>query len=147
MTISRCIASAVLLLSSAQLYAFEFKTVAPNMVILYDAPSTKGGKLFVAPRGMPVQVVLSYGEWSKVRDASGDMAWLEARSLSAKRNVVIRTPNARVRAAADEAAPLLMTADKGVVLELVDPQPSAWIRVRHRDGISGYIKAADVWGV
>ena len=147
MTISRVIASAVLLLSSAQLHAFEFKTVAPNAVILYDAPSVKGGKLFVAPRGMPVQVVLTYGDWVKVRDASGDMAWLEQRSLSAKRNVVIRNPNAKVRAAPDDAALLLMTADKGVILELLDPQASSWIRVRHRDGISGYIKAVDVWGI
>ena len=147
MTISRFLASAVLLLSSAPLHAFEFKTVAPPAVILYDAPSIKGGKLFVAPRGMPVQVVLTYGEWAKVRDASGDMAWLEQRLLSAKRNVVVRNPNARVRAAADEAAPLLMTADKGVILELVDPQPSSWVRVRHRDGISGFIKMADVWGI
>ena len=147
MTISRFIASAVLLLASAHLHAFEFKTVAPHAVILYDAPSTKGGKLFVAPRGMPVQVVLTYGDWVKVRDATGDMAWLEQRSLSARRNVVVRNPNARVRAAADDAAPLLMTADKGVVLELLDPQPSSWIRVRHRDGISGYIKAVDAWGI
>ncbi|NML60281.1 SH3 domain-containing protein [Massilia sp. RP-1-19] len=147
MTISRFIASAVLLLSSAQLHAFEFKTVAPNVAILYDAPSTKGGKLFVAPRGMPVQVVLTYGDWVKVRDATGDLAWLEQRSLSARRNVVVRTPNAKVRAAADDAAPLLMTADKGVVLELLDPQPASWIRVRHRDGITGYIKMVDAWGI
>lgn len=147
MTISRFIASAVLLLSSAHLHAFEFKTVGPNTVVLYDAPSTKGGKLFVAPRGMPVQVVLTYGDWAKVRDASGDMAWLEQRSLSARRNVVVRTVNARVRSAPDEAATLLMTADKGVILELVDPQPSSWVRVRHRDGISGFIRMADVWGL
>ena len=147
MTISRCIASAVLLLSSAQLHAFEFKTVGPNAVVLYDAPSTKGGKLFVAPRGMPVQVVLTYGDWAKVRDASGDMAWLEQRALSARRNVVVRNSNAKVRSAPDEAATLLMTADKGVILELVDPQPSSWVRVRHRDGISGFIRMADVWGL
>ena len=147
MTISHFIASAVLLLSSAQLHAFEFKTVGANAVVLYDAPSTKGGKLFVAPRGMPVQVVLTYGDWAKVRDASGDMAWLEQRSLSARRNLVVRNGNAKVRSAPDDAAPLLMTADKGVILELVDPQPSSWIRVRHRDGISGYIRMADVWGI
>lgn len=147
MTISRFLASAVLLLSSAPLHAFEFKTVAPHAVVLYDAPSTKGGKLFVAPRGMPVQVVLTYGDWAKVRDVSGDMAWLEQRALSARRNVVVRTPNARVRAAPGDDAPLLMTADKGVILELVDPKRASWIRVRHRDGISGYIKLVDVWGL
>ncbi|MGZ8315262.1 MAG: SH3 domain-containing protein [Telluria sp.] len=147
MTISRFIASAVLLLSSAGLHAFEFKTVGANAVILYDAPSTKGGKLFIAPRGMPVQVVLAYGEWVKVRDASGDLAWTESRSLSARRNVVVRSASAKVRAAADDTSQVLMTADKGVVLELVDPQPGAWIRVRHRDGIGGYVKPADIWGI
>jgi hypothetical protein len=40
-----------------------------------------------------------------------------------------------------------MTADKGVVLELVDPTALTWIRVRHRDGINGYIKPNDVWGL
>jgi hypothetical protein len=39
-----------------------------------------------------------------------------------------------------------MTADKGVLLELVDPQGGPWVQVRHRDGIAGYVKAADIWG-
>jgi SH3-like domain-containing protein len=137
----------VLLLASAAAQAFDFRSVGAEPAILYDAPSLKGSKLYIAPRGMPVQVVLTYGDWAKVRDASGDMAWLEQRSLSARRNVVVRIPNAKVRAAADEAAPLLMTADKGVILELLDPQPSSWIRVRHRDGITGYIKMVDAWGI
>lgn len=147
MTISRFIASAALLLAAASLHAFEFKTIGANPAILYDAPSVKGGKLFIAPRGMPVQVVLTYGEWVKVRDASGDTAWLEVRALSARRNVVVRSASAKVRAGADESSPLVMTADRGVVLELVDPQPGAWIKVRHRDGITGYVKAADIWGI
>ena len=57
--------------------AFDFKTVGTHPVVLYDAPSVKGGKLFIAPSGMPVEVVLSYGDWVKVRDAAGDLAWTE----------------------------------------------------------------------
>ena len=41
----------------------------------------------------------------------------------------------------------LMTADKGVLLELVDPQITSWVKVRHRDGMIGFIKATDVWGI
>lgn len=147
MTISRMIAGAVLLLASAAGQAFDFKSVGAAPAILYDAPSLKGGKLYVAPAGMPVEVVLTYGEWAKVRDMSGDMAWTEAKSLSAKRNVVVRAPNTRVRAGTDEAAPALMSADKGVLLELVDPQVGAWVKVRHKDGITGFVKASDVWGI
>ncbi|CAH0214915.1 hypothetical protein SRABI118_02076 [Massilia sp. Bi118] len=135
------------MLVSCTALAFDFKTVGPRSVILYDAPSAKGGKLYIAPSGMPVEVMLSYGEWVKVRDASGDLAWTEARGLSAKRNVIVRVAGARVRAAPEENAAVLMTADKNVLLELVDPDAGPWVRVRHRDGISGYVKAADVWGI
>ncbi|HEU4775239.1 MAG TPA: SH3 domain-containing protein [Telluria sp.] len=147
MTLPRIIASALLLLAAAGAQAFDFKSVGPNPAILYDAPSVRGIKLFVAPRGMPVEVVLTYGEWVKVRDASGDMAWTEARALSPKRNVVVRNTGAKVRPTADDNGIPLMTADKGVLLELADPQVSAWVKVRHKDGIIGYIKAVDIWGI
>jgi SH3-like domain-containing protein len=142
----RLIASLILLLASNAALAFDFRTVAPPTVILYDAPSLRGSRLYVAPQGMPVQVVTSYGDWVKVRDAAGDMGWLEARALSARRNVIVRVANAKVRAAPNDDAALVMTADKGVLLELVDPQGGPWVQVRHRDGIAGYVKAAEVWG-
>jgi SH3-like domain-containing protein len=147
MTSLRLIASAVLLLASASAHAFDFKSIGNNPAILYDAPSEKGVKLYVAPRGMPVEVMLSYGTWVKVRDASGEMAWTEASLLSGKRNVVVRNAGAKVRLSPDDNAALLMTADKGVLLELADPQVSAWVKVRHKDGIIGYIKAIDIWGI
>ena len=143
----RLIASAVLLLAIGGAQAFDFKSVGATPAILYDAPSLKGGKLYVAPRGMPVEVVLSYGEWVKVRDASGDMAWTEASLLSPKRTVVVRNAGAKVHATPDENGNTLMTADKGVLLDLADPQVSPWVRVRHKDGIIGYIKAIEVWGI
>jgi SH3-like domain-containing protein len=137
----------MLLLASCASWAFDFKTIGAQTAILYDTPSTKGAKLYVAPTGMPVEVLLSYGDWVKVRDASGDMAWTEARGLSARRNVIVRVVSARVRAAPDDNAPVVMTAERNVLLELVDPEAGPWVRVRHRDGISGYVKASDVWGI
>ena len=147
MTIPRLLASAALLLASAGAQALDFKSVGAAPAILYDAPSIKGGKLFVAPRGMPVEVVLTYGEWVKVRDASGDLAWTEAKALSPRRTVVVRAANAKVRASADDNAAAVMSADKGVLLDLTDPQAGAWLKVRHRDGITGFIKSSEVWGI
>ena len=147
MTLPRLLACAALLLASAVAQAFDFKSVGPVPAILYDAPSIKGNKLFIAPRGMPVEVMITYGEWVKVRDASGDMAWTEASKLSAKRHVVVRNNGAKVRPTPDDSATPIMSADKGVLLELSDPAASAWVKVRHRDGIIGYIKAIDIWGI
>jgi SH3-like domain-containing protein len=141
------LAGIVLLCTAATANAFDFKTVGAAPVILYDAPSLKGGKLFVAPRGMPVEIVLTYGEWVKVRDVNGELAWTEAKGLSVKRNVIVKAAGAKLRASADDNAPVLMTADKGLLLELVDPLVSTAVKVRHKDGIVGYLKPSEVWGI
>ena len=143
----RWMAGAVLLLATAASHAVDFKTVGAAPVILYDAPSAKGGKLYVAPRGMPLEVVLSYGDWVKVRDASGEMAWTEAKGLSAKRNVVARAANLKVRASPDDTASAILLVDKGVLLEMSEQASSGWVKVRHKDGQSGYVKTSEVWGL
>ncbi|MGH8855982.1 MAG: SH3 domain-containing protein [Telluria sp.] len=146
MILSRLLVS-VLLVAAPAAFAVDFKSVGGAPVILYDTPSSKGTRMYVAPRGMPLQVVSTYGDWVKVRDANGELAWTEAKGLSAHRNLVVRTPGAKVFAGPDEASQVLMTADKGVVLELVDPTALTWIRVRHRDGILGFVRSNDVWGL
>ncbi len=128
-------------------HALEFKSIGASPVILYDAPSSKGGKLYVAPRGMPVEVILTYGTWSKVRDMAGDLSWVESKELVARRNVVVRVANAKVRATADDAAAVVFSADKNVLLELAEPAASGWLKVKHKDGQLGYIRASEVWGV
>ncbi len=147
MTLPQIFAGAACLLASVLAHASEFKTVGAATAVLYDAPSIKGGKLFIAPRGMPVEVVLTYGDWVKVRDVSGDLAWLEAKLLNARRAVVVRNANAKVRSAANDEATVLMTADKGVLLDLADTPAGGWLKVRHKDGISGFIRTTDVWGI
>ena len=146
MILSRLLAS-VLLLAAPAAFAFDFKTVGAPSVILYDTPTSRGAKLYVAPQGMPLQVLLTYGDWVKVRDANGELAWTEAKGLSARRNVLVRTPGAKVYAGPDDSSPVLMTADRGVVLELVDPTALTWVKVRHRDGITGFMRSNDVWGL
>ncbi|WP_338769585.1 SH3 domain-containing protein [Massilia sp. METH4] len=146
MSITRLIMGAALSLACAAGWAADFKTVGAAPAVLYDAPSTKGVKLFVVPRGAPLEVVLTYGDWVKVRDVSGDLAWTPARGLSSRRNVIVRVHNAKVRAAEDEASTVVFTADKGVLLELGEPGTNGWIKVRHRDGLAGYVRSGDIWG-
>ena len=142
----RLFAFATLLLASAAASAVEFRAIGAAPAVLYDAPTAKGTKVFVAPRGMPVELILTYGEWSKVRDAGGGLSWVESKALVSKRNVVVSVANAKVRSSADDAAAVVFSADKGVLLELAEPVASGWIKVRHRDGQAGYVKASDVWG-
>lgn len=140
------VALTALTLGAGAAQAADFKSVGAAPAVFYDAPSERGRRVYVAPRGMPVEVVLTYNDWSKVRDAGGDLSWVESSALSPARNVVVSIVKAQIRAAANDASPVLFTADKGVLLEMLEPAKSDWIKVKHRDGQSGYVKAAEVWG-
>lgn len=126
--------------------AIEFKSVGADPAVAYDAPGAKGRKVFVAPRGMPVETILTYGEWTKVRDSAGDLYWLESKALTPKRMLVVKAPNTKIHTSGDDASPVVFSADKGVLLELAEPASSGWVKVKHRDGQTGYAKVGEVWG-
>lgn len=134
-------------LCTSQAGAAEFRSVAESAAVLYDAPSAKAKKLYVVSHGYPVEVVVVVEGWSKVRDVSGELTWIESKLLSEKRTVVVRMPLAQVREAADDNAPVAFQALQNVLLELMEVSGNGWLRVRHRDGTSGYIRVAQVWGV
>lgn len=76
--------------------AIEYRTV--NIAtVLYDAPSLRGSKLFVIRRGTPVELVVNLEGWSKVRDADGGLAWIEAAALVKRRSVIVTVARAQVR--------------------------------------------------
>lgn len=126
--------------------AVEFRSVEAATV-LYDAPSQKGKPLFVIKRYTPIEVVVSLEGWSKVRDAEGGLAWIEKKSLSERRTVLVTSDRAQIRRDADEGGVLVFEAEKGVALEFVEPGPTGWARVRHRDGQSGFVRSLQVWGL
>lgn len=139
-------AGALLLLFAGMAQALEFRSVGAMPAVLVDAPTERARKIGIAPRGMPVEIVITYGEWIKVRDASGELSWLPAKSLETKRNVIVTVATTRVHAAANEGSPLAFSAERHVLLERVEAPASGWVRVRHADGQSGYAKVTEVWG-
>ena len=126
--------------------ALDYRTVI-EAAPMYDAPSAKSQALFVALAGTPVELVVSLDGWSKVRDSRGDLAWIEKKHLAEKRNVIVRMERAQVRAAAEDKAALVFEAERDVVLELLEAVPGGWVKVQHRDGQSGFLKASQVWGL
>jgi hypothetical protein len=61
--------------------------------------------------------------------------------------VIVRSGRAQVRGQPEEKSALLFEAEKDVVLELLEPGTSGWAKVRHRDGLTGYVAANQVWGL
>jgi SH3-like domain-containing protein len=114
--------------------------------VLYDAPSAKAKKLYVVNRGYPLEVVVMVEGWSKVRDANGELTWIEQRQLGEKRTVMVKVPLAQVRERADENAPVMFQAQRDVILDLLEVSAGGWLHVKHSDGPTGYIRVTQVWG-
>lgn len=137
-------------LSAAHLAAgaAEFRSVTSAAAVLYDAPSVQARKLYIAPRSMPLEVLSVVSQWVKVREMEGALGWVERAELGSQRTVVAKVPFATVRVAGQDSAEIVIQAERGVALELADPVPvNGWVKVRHRDGSVGFVRAAEVWGL
>lgn len=136
----------ILLCPAHAIAAFEFFSIADNATIMYDAPSLKADKLYVASRHLPVEAVVKVEGWVKVRDSGGGLAWVEEKALSEKRYVIVTAPQAEVYQAANASSVLVFQVQQNVVMEQLEPAVNGWVKVRHRDGQIGYVRTQQVWG-
>lgn len=134
------------LASSFSALALDFRSIIPAKTITYDAPSKEASKLYILGKGYPVEVIVDLGDWIKVRDNQGGLSWVESKSLSTKRTVLVLAKT-DIKAAEDAASALVATVEKDVVLELVTGGVNNnWVKVKHRDGVTGFVQVDKLWG-
>jgi SH3-like domain-containing protein len=120
--------------------------VAETTAVLYDAPSLEAKPLYVVSRDYPLELVVDLENWVKVRDHTGAVSWVEKSLLAEKRTVLITMERAEARVRPEDDAPVAFFAAQNVVLELIEAAPEGWLHVRHADGETGYLRAAQAWG-
>ena len=134
------------MLACGSVSALDFRSVSEAAVVLYDAPSKQGGKLFILSKGYPVEVVISTEGWVRVRDETGAFGWVEAKSLSDRRTVMVKVDSIDARSSQDENAAVVFKAERGVTLEFLG-YSGGWAQVRHRDGATWFVKPGELWGL
>jgi len=125
--------------------AFEFISLAKT-AILYDAPSQMAKKLYVGTRYLPLEQIVSVDGWSKVRDSSGAMFWVEKSAIGKQRFVIVSAPFAAIRSSSEPNATVVFYAQQNVALEHLEADGTGWLKVRHSDGNTGFVKVSEVWG-
>lgn len=136
----------VCLFAPGSAFAAEFRSIGDKAAVLYDAPSNKSKKRYVLSQGYPVEVVVVVEDWTKVRDAKGELTWVESKHLADRRFLLVKVPVAQIRERADDNSPVVFEAQENVLLELLEVARGGWLRVRHRDGEGGFVKITQVWG-
>lgn len=142
----RALLTILCVLAAQAASAADFRSVADDAAVLYDAPSRAATPMWIVSRDYPLEVIVNLEAWVKVRDHEGTLSWVEKRQLTDKRTVLVIAPTAEVRRRPEEQAPLAFVVAQNVVLELVGTAPGGWLRVRHADGANGYLRTTQVWG-
>jgi SH3-like domain-containing protein len=134
------------LLCQTAAHAAEYVSVKESNAIFYDAPSVKAKKLFVVNRYMPLEQVVVLDSWVKVRDKSGSLYWVEKKLLSSTRYVFALLPVVDVLTKPEEGAAKAFQVRQQVALEYLEATGTGWIKVKHLDGDTGYVRMTEVWG-
>lgn len=142
-----CAAVAAGLMPAADASALDFRSAGDAPVVLYDAPSTRATRILLLSPGSPVEVMTALDGWLRVREPGGRLAWAESKAVVTRRTLMVSVASATIRAAADAAATPVFEAKQGVILELLEPVAGGWSRVKHRDGLSGFVRTSEVWGL
>lgn len=145
LTVSRVFAFCLLCTANLA-QAVAHVSVGDSSAILYDAPSLKAKKLFVVNRYMPFEQIVMLDNWVKVRDRSGGLYWLEKHVLSSKNYVFALNPIVDVYTLPDITSPRLFQVRGQVAMELLEATGTGWVKVRHKDGETGYVRSSEVWG-
>lgn len=138
--------AAGLLLLAAPAWALEFVSTQ-RPAILYDAPSSAASRIAVISAGYPLEKLVSAAGWTKVRDDTGKLAWIEDSALTAKRALLVRVPVAQILESPRDDAPVRFRAAQGLSLEMLQPAEAGWVKVRHASGQEGYLRIGDAWGL
>lgn len=137
---------AALLMLLPSLAVAEFRAVNVPKAVVYDSPSAQSKKLYLLGQGYPVEVIVNLAEWVKVRDQQGGLSWIDAKQLSTKQNLLILSP-VEIKQAPEASGALVARVEKDVVVDLLEPAKNGWVKVKHRDGLVGFIQTSAVWGL
>ncbi len=129
------------------LVAAEFRSVAVQKAIVYDSPSAQGKKLYLLGQGYPVEVIVNLADWIKVRDQQGSLSWIDAKQLVTKNTLLIVSPLVEIKQTPEAGGLVVAKVEKDVVVDLLEPAKNGWVKIKHRDGLVGFIQTSAVWGL
>lgn len=128
-------------------YAAEFRSLGDAPAILFDSPSARGEKRFVLGSHHPLEVLVKLEAFTKVREPSGEVGWIDNKAWGRKRYVIVTADGVELKDAADDRAKSSIGVARGVLVEVLEiTTPSGWLKVAHRDGASGFVRIAQIWG-
>lgn len=95
--------------------------------------------------GLPVEVIVEFDTWRKIRDIDRAEGWVHQSMLCSKRRGIVQASETILYSEKSKTSSPMVRLGKGVVLDLLKCQHN-WCQVRVTD-FKGWVEQAALWGV
>ena len=125
----------------------RFVSISSNEAYVRTGPGKKYPIQWVFKRaGLPVEVILEFDHWRKIKDHEGQVGWIHKSLLSGKRNAMIagqdtvsmfKTPR--------QDSKIIALLEPDVITKIKECRP-IWCRIE-ASGYKGWVVKENLWGV
>lgn len=125
-------------------------SIKGEKVNLRSGPGTKYAVVWELGRGFPLQVVSSKGSWYKVKDFENDIGWVYRNLVSGQAHMIVKVNKNKNKRVNIRNGPgvnygIVGKANYGVVFRTLE-QRQGWVKVKHENGLVGWVKRSLLWG-
>jgi len=125
----------------------RFVSVASGEAYIRAGPGKKYPIQWVFKRaGLPVEIILEFDHWRKIKDSDGQVGWVHKSLLSGKRSAMIKAEdNVSLFKKAEEGSRIIAYIEPDVIVK-IRQCGAVWCRIE-ASGYKGWAAKENLWGV
>jgi SH3-like domain-containing protein len=135
----------LLALGAGSAQAFTMVSVNANNVNMRSGPDDKYAVLWELGTGYPLKVLEEHGNWVKVEDFEGDVGWIYKTLVDREPHLIVKKRRVNMRSGPGDNYRVVGKANYGVVFKTLEVK-GGWARVKHENGLVGWISRSLLWG-
>jgi SH3-like domain-containing protein len=139
------LAAVLTLLMASMADAITLVSIKGDSVNMRSGPGENYSVLWELGKGFPLKVLGKKGNWTKIEDFEGDVGWVYGKLLGRKAHMIVKKKRINVRSGPGSSYRLVGKANYGVVFKTIK-NDKGWVKVKHENGLTGWIKRSLLWG-
>ncbi|MBU0674214.1 MAG: SH3 domain-containing protein [Proteobacteria bacterium] len=114
-------------------------------VNMRSGPGENYSVLWELGNGFPLKRISEQKNWVKVEDFEGDVGWVYGKLISKEPHFIVKKKRINIRSSPSSKSKVVGKANYGVVFKTLE-QKNGWVKVKHENGLTGWISRSLVWG-
>jgi SH3-like domain-containing protein len=143
--VKRFLMGVALVLLTASVASARMVSINGGKVNMRSGPGTGYAIIWELGKGFPLKVIDSKGGWLKVADFENDVGWIHGQLAGRVPHLVVKKKGVNIRSGPGTGYRVVGKARYGVVFRTLERR-NGWVKVKHEDGLTGWVERSLLWG-